>query len=199
MKKYVATRRDICAGELVKMEKVTFKVYDQNGDLTSEVELEAQGITNLSVTGGLVCRGMLFNVDDNGLANDLIYTTPTKYPIEGRKPNIDVESEFLIQHYVELEELLKYLNYGVDLTQKDLNAIHRKLITHKQWLEHHMELFGWQKIRDEKTGTPMGYSSGGNEIIPIEIYDRLSWINSSENGKPNEKEPGYSYIKKRRF
>lgn len=199
MKKYVATRRDVCGGELLKTQKVSFKVYDQYNREVSEEELAKQGVSNIVVSGGIVCRGMTFKVDDNGLAKDLIYTTPTPYPIEGIKPKIDVESEFVIKHYVELEELLKYLKYGIDLTQDDLNSIHRKLISHKWWLEHHMELFGWEKVRDEKTGTDMGYGSGGVETIPMSIYECLSWINCSEQGKPHREEPGYSYIKKRRF
>ncbi len=198
-KKYVATRREVCGGELLKTQKVSFKVYDQYNREVSEEELSNQGVTNIVVSGGIVCRGMLFKVDDNGLTKDLIYTTPTQYPIEGIEPKIDIESEFVVKHYVELEELLKYLKYGVDLTQADLNSIHRKLISHKSWLEQHMELFGWKKLRDEKTGTPMGYGSGGIETIPMEIYENLSWINCSEQGTPHREEPGYSYIKKKRF
>lgn len=198
MKKYIASRKDICAGQLLKTQKVSFKAYDYRNKEMSEEDLAKQGITNISVSGGIVCRGMLFNINDNGLANDLIYTTPAKYPIEGVHPNVDGESEFVINHFVELEELLKYLDYGVDLTQKDLDQIHRKLIAHKWWLEHHMELFGWEKLRDEKTGADMGYGSGGIETVPMRIYDGLSWISCSEQGKPNKIEPGYSLIKKRR-
>lgn len=195
MKKYVATRKDICAGQLLKTESISIKVYDENNNEISEEQFDELGI---SVSGGLICRGMLFNVNENGLSNDLIYTTPTNYPIEGIEPKIDVESEFVIQHYVELEELLKYLKYGVDLTQNDLNQIYRKLITHKWWLEHHMELFGWKKLCDEKTGASMGYGSGGIQTIPMNIYDNLSSISCTKNGKPHREEPGYSLIKKRK-
>ena len=198
-KKYVATRREVCGEQLLKTQKISFKIYDQYNRGISEEELEKQGVKGIKVSGGLVCRGMLFNIDDNGLANDLIYTTPVKYPVEGVRPNINVESEFVINHYVELEELLKYLKYGVDLTQKDLDQIHRKLISHKWWLEHHKELFGWEKLRDERTGSPMGYGSGGIQTVPKNIYESLSWISCSEQGKPHREEPGYSLIKKRQF
>ncbi len=128
MKKYVATRKDICGGQLLKTGDMSFKIVDSNDNEVSKQELAEQGITNISFFGGLVCRGMLFNVNDVGLANDLIYTTPTNYPINGKQPKVDIESQFVIDHYVELEELLKYLKYGVDLTQNDLNQMHRKLI-----------------------------------------------------------------------
>ena len=88
-KKYVATRREVCGGQLLKTQKISFKIYDQYNRGISEEELEKQGVKGIKVSGGLVCRGMLFNIDDNGLANDLIYTTPVKYPVEGVRPNIN--------------------------------------------------------------------------------------------------------------
>ena len=191
MKKYVATRKDICAGQLLKTIGMSYQIVDEFDNVVTEEELAEQGITGFSVSGGIVCRGMLFNVNEDGLANDLIYTTPTNYPIEGIQPKVNVESEFIINHYVELEELLKYLKYGVDLTQNDLNEIHRKLITHKWWLEHHRELFGWKKMS-------VGYGSGVIQTIPMSIYDNLSSISCTKDGKPYRDEPGYSLIKKRR-
>ena len=192
MSKYVAKRKNVCAGELLKTGGMSFKIFDSNNNEVSQEQLAEQGIS-FSTFGGLVCRGMLFNVNEDGLANDLIYTTPTNYPIKDREPKINVESEFIIDHYVELEELLKYLKYGVDLTQNDLNQIYRKFITHKWWIEHHRELFGWEKM-----GNGMGYCSGGTETIPMEIYDNLSSISCTKNGKPHREEPGYSLIKKRK-
>ena len=54
-----------------------------------------------------------------------------------------------------------------------------------------MELFGWKKIY-------CGYVSGGIQTVPISIYDKLSSISCTENGKPYIEEPGYSLIKKRK-
>lgn len=191
MSKYVATRKDICAGQLLKTGNMSIKVY--NGDnMVCENQFKELGISKISVSGGLVCRGMLFNVNENGLANDLIYTTPTNYPIEGVKSKIDIESEFIINHYVELEELLKYKKYSVDLTQFDLNQIYKEFITNNWWLNHHMELFGWKSFSNGS------YGSGGTQTIPMNIYDNLSWISCSKTGKPHQEEPNYSLIKKRK-
>lgn len=190
MKKYVATRKDICAGQLIKNIGISYKIFDASNNEVNEEDLAKQGIKNFSISAGIICRGMLFNVNEKGLANDLIYTTPTNYPIEGVQPKENVESEFIINNYVELEELLKYLKYGEDLTQNDLNQIYKKLITHKWWLEHHMELFGWKKMS-------IGYGSGGIQTVPKSIYDNLSSISCCKNGKPYKEEPGYSLIKKR--
>ena len=186
MSKYVVKRKDVCAGRLSQGMKITYNTCDEN--LGEFIELNYA--EHFLFSAGIVCRGMLFNVNENGLANDLIYTTPTNYMIEGIRPKINVESEFIINNYVELEEVLKYLKYGVDLTQKDLYQIFRKLITNRWWLEHHRELFGWKKYSADC------YNNGGVETIPMNIYDNLSAINYFKTGKPYKEEPGYSLIKK---
>ena len=191
MSKYVARRKDVCAGELLKICEMSINVYDGNNKV-SEKQLEEQGI-NLSVSGGLICRGMLFNVNEDGLANDLIYTTPTNYPIRDKEPKINVKTRFIIDRYVELEEVLKYLKYAVDLTQNDLYQIYRKFIIHKSWLKNHIELFGFKKLDNG-----MGYCSGGTEKIPMEIYNNLSGISGFEIGRPCCEEPGYRLIKRRK-
>lgn len=193
MPKYVIKRQDVCAGELIKPFEISYEIFDQNHVKINEPELAKHGITNFSVSGGLVCRGMLFNVNDNGLTNDLIYTTPTNYPIEGIEPKINIKSDFIVMQYVELEELLKYLKYGVDLTQKDLNHIYKTLIICDRWLRNNHELFGWQK-----SGIGYGYTDSSHETIPMSIYDKLSEISCSKNGRPNLEEPEYRLIKKRK-
>ena len=196
MRKYVANRKDVCAGKLVKPIDVgEVKSFDINGRVLSAEEMEELGILVPSFSAIANYRGMLFNVNDDGLANDLIYTTPTNYPIKKVEFEAPTKSELMISSYVELEELLKYLGYGVDLTQKDLNRIYERLITNNHWLKHHMELFGWRKKSMNYYDV---YITGGTETIPMSIYRNLSDISGLKNGKPNKKEPGYSLIKKRR-
>ena len=195
-KKYVAKRKEVCAGELMLSGQMTFKICDANGNEVTTEELAKVGITNFRVSGGLICRGMLFSVNENNLANDLVYTTPTNYQIDGLQPKIDIESKFIIDHYVELEELLKYLKYGEDLTQTDLNKIHRKLIVSKFWLNHNRELFDMRKPLIDGCWS----GGGGCDTIPLpnEIYDCLDSIVGYRGGKPHEEEPGIEFIKKRK-
>lgn len=193
MEKYVALRKEVCAGSLLQTQRISYVVNDENGSKLSRYDLHRNGINNIEVFGGLVCRGMLFKVNENGLSDDLIYTTPTNYLIRGINPNINIETDFIINNYVELNDLLKYLKYGEYLTQNDLNNIYRKLIINNNWLNNHHELFGWKKVSYNS------YSSGGVETIPMSIYDNLSTISCSKNGKPYLKEPEHSLIKKRKF
>ena len=197
-KKYVVARKDVCAGQLLKVGEVdlSFTLLDRHNNEISEDELAGKGITISKTFGGLVCRGMLFNVNDDGFANDLIYTTPINYSIKDRESTVEMERDFVIDRYVELEELLRYLGYDEYLTQKDLDKIFRKFITHSWWLEHHKKLFGWKKLYDSRTGSFMGYGSGGTQTIPMNIYDNLSWISASKNGNPHPDEIAYKLIKK---
>ena len=171
--KYVVARKDVRGGTLLKpFTDIKFQAFDARGKELTDEDLEKQGIKGLQVFGGLVCRGMLFNIDENGLSNDLIYNSP-KYPIVGIEPKISLESEFIIKDNIELEELLKYLKYNEYLTQKDLYKIFRMFIQNNRWLGRHMELFGWIKMN-------IGYGSGGVETISHDIYSKLSSISCSK-------------------
>ena len=186
-KKYVVKRNEVCAGSLLMPLTGTGVFFVSDKEVSTET-VEEMGI-HIDIFGGLVCRGMLFNVDDDNLANDLIYTTPTKYPIKDVEPKIEVQSDLLITDLVELDEVLRYLDYGIDLTQRDLNQIHRRLVTNDRWLNKNHELFGWQE-------TKMGWVSGGTQTLPMETYHKLDSISCGGTGKPHKKEPGYSFIEK---
>lgn len=193
MKKYVAKRDEVCGGLLIERPNITTltpTIITENGKLSYEEATElGLPVPILQISSYRSYRGMLLNVNDDGLSNDLIWTTPTNYPIMGKSTSDDID--FVIDEYVELGELLKYLKYGVDLTQKDLLKIYRKLIVSSYWIEHNMELFGYKKdnfIAGSYTGTSDG-------IFTSDMYHKLESISSS-NGKPNKDEPGYEYIHK---
>lgn len=186
MKKYVASRRDVCAGQLLRTEHPNIQII--GFDLENLVPINPQdtGI-KISVASSLVCRGMLFNVDDFNRANDLIYTTPVNYPISGLSK--DEDSSFTIEHYVELNEILKYLKYGEDLTQRDLNKIYKTLICSNKWLQRNKNLFGYDSEQN--------MFSSENEILDFDTYKELNWISSIPCSKPSAVERGYPYIKKK--
>ena len=187
MKKYVASRKDVCAGQLLRIEHPNVQILGLDAINLVPIDLETTGI-RVSVTSALVCRGMLFNVNEFGLANDLVYTTPVTYPIKGISE--DKESNFIIEHYVELNEILKYLEYGEDLTQRDLNKIHKTLIANNKWLRRNSDLFGLKKVDG-------GYSLEDDGILPLESYEKLDWISHIKASKPSPVESGYQYIKKK--
>lgn len=190
MKKYVVKRNNIYAGSLMKDIKAKCTITDVNGRELSERELKKDGIEFVSFSSGIICRGMLFSIDNN-VSNDLIYTTPSNYSIEGLSSSIETPSEFKIKDWCSMEEVLKYLGYGEELTQKELNQIFKKLICRRNWLDKHIELFGWKK-------TGLGYTSGGKQVLPMELYHKLNSISCTKDGNPYEKEPGFSLIKRKK-
>lgn len=188
MKKFVATRKDICAGLLIIKNNEEFNIKRIIEQLSTK-----------TVTDDSICRGMLFNVNKNGLADDLIYTTPTNYRIDGIESKIDVESDFIIKLYVELDELLKYMGYGIDLTGSDLNQIYRKLIVHYYWIWHHAdELLGWKELRPKKADRYTEDESHEIQMILMDIFSNIYMIGRFRKGKPHPSEIGYNLIKKRK-
>ncbi len=190
MKKYVAKRDNIYAGTLIKKITPQVSIIDSNGQEFTESQFPELGITNFQISGGLICRGMLFKINDKNLAEDLIYESPVDYNIEGIKPELNLFDDFVITEYAKLEELLKYMKYSEDLTQEDLKEIYRRFLVHGWWLKRHLDLFGYKKGFH-------GYQSTEDEILPREIADSLTTINLSKVVKPNPEEPFAKLIKKR--
>lgn len=180
-KKYVVQRRNVCGG--IVLHETKYEVENVNNK-ESMIFLSRVGPT-------------LFSVGHNNLANDLLCTT-RPYPIDGKSELIGCQ--FNIHNYVELNELLKYLKYGEDLTQKDLWTFYNKVLMNPKWLEKHRKLFGWEI--EEGTGEWVHHQD--LEILPLSIYTSLKEIipptkqMAREERRPQEIEPRYDLIKKRR-
>lgn len=198
MAEFIVKRKDVCAGTLLKIHNSSITIFDCEGKPISPEQSEEQENISVITFSGIVCRAMLYCVNDAGLAEDLIYKTPTNYLIRGVESKSDENSDFInedscfvIDEHVPLEKLLNYLGYGEELTQRDLNRIFNKLVVRNWWLKHHLKLFGYQKM-----GFGMGYCSGGTQTLPIEIFNHLLSISCIGNGKPSKEEPNHGLIMK---
>ena len=170
MGKYVCKRDGVCAGGLlIRWDNVC-------NDDKSSLELLSDKFLAFKYKSG---RAMLFNINDDGTANDLIYKTSINYPILDLSDNID--KQFIINKYVCIDKLLKYLGYGVDLSQGDLNQIYKLLIVRNKWLKHNKQLFGYEDAE---------------EYLSKKIYDNLEYV-SLMSGRPHKEEPGYKLIKRK--
>lgn len=173
MGKYVVKRKDVCAGKLQLTDNLCFAVYDELGYELTREELQKQGF-DFELTGTIDCRAMLFRLNEEKMSQDLIYDTKTPYPVEGVSKESD--SKYSIEQYVELDELLKLMNYKEELTQEDLNDIYNKLIAHRFWLRRHKNLFG--------------------DKLPIEMYEKLREINKNVRGRVSKNEENHQFIKR---
>ena len=126
----------------------------------------------------VVCRSMLFKLDKDSLAEDLIYTTPTKYPIYNFEYDKNINKNFYIDTIVNMDKVLQYLDYDVVLTQLDLNLIYKKFITHNWWIKHSSYFFEANRL-------------------PQEIQVKLLEIGKTKLGLPNSEEPSYGFIKRK--
>lgn len=189
-KKFVIERKNVYAGEVVEAiddNTTTFFNYKKNEELNEQTLNDS----DYKFYCGIPLRGMLFTIDADGLAEDLLYSTP-KYPITNVLPKVDVEGNIIVNHFINLDLLLKYLKYGELLTRNDLKAINRLLISHEKWLNKNMHLFGLHKLGLD------GYCREDNEIIPYDIYDNLRWVNRPEFHTPQKVEQTVQQIKKMR-
>lgn len=186
-KKYVIKRNEVYAGRLVKAYDVFYNYYSAT-DPEFVIFLEKNKIYNFNCNCRIILRGMLFSFDKNKNANDLIYTTPTHYSIKNIS---DLQSEFVIEHYANLDKVLKYLKFKEDLTQEDLNRISNILFSKKSIFKRHPEIFGLIK-------TDLGLQSLEKGVLPIELYPILD-IYSDLKNIPNPNEPNHNLITKKQL
>ena len=184
MSKYVCKREDVCAGKLFKENNI----YYEDGSKMDTNEPEKQGY---KYDGKLYCRHILFNVGIHNFANDLVYKSPL-YPIDGIYPTIDFDCEFLIEDMVNLEKVLKYMNYNESLTQEDINDIYKKLITRKTWLKKNYKLFGI-----EKGIIKQFYISPEESTLPKDVFSKLGIEPEKYRGRPHKEEKVHQKIKRK--
>lgn len=190
MSKYLAKRSEVCAGILtLPWSILDYYEYVEGTTITKE-ELENLSYSYLRAISKINIRSMLFSVDHNGCSRDLIYSTPFCYQIVGQPQIKYTYKKLQINNYVELDQLLRFLNFGEDLTAEDLLKIYSMLIIHKSWLYDHLEVFGWKK-------TEYGFIySGGTSTVSMDVFNELNKISAINNGKPKYFEPGFARIKR---
>ena len=110
-------------------------------------------------------RHMLFCVNEDGLANDLLYNSP-EYPIMNITPDDLLVNktgiDTIIAEPYKISDLLKYLDYNDELTYQDILNI-RKNIINKKFLDSNYQLFGLKK-KDK------GYKVVPNGRFPLDCY-----------------------------
>lgn len=191
MSKYICKRRDVCSGVLYQRKNVPFGVFYTDGTEMNLEELEKRGFSP-DYSAKVRCRQMLIRVNDQKLAEDLIYDTPINYPILGFEAEGNTSSDFVIDEFINLEELLKYLDFRESLTQENLNDIYKLLIEKRKWLMKNSKLFGYGKSRYNY------YRESEKESeLSHDFFDKIGIEKIKHNGKPSKYEPGYRKIRKK--
>ena len=173
MKNYVCKRDEVCAGILL------IRWDNVNNDYRTSAELLKDKFIAFKYKYG---RVILFN-NDLGKANDLIYNTPYHYPIVDLNIGKEIDSKYIINDYVNLDDIIRYLGYNENLTQYDLNMIFNFLVKSNRWLKRNRKLFG-------------NDSQNSEEYFSNNLYVCLKNI-FSISSKPHKEEPNYSLIRKK--
>lgn len=110
--------------------------------------------------GTLKCRKILFTLDEDNLARDLIWNTPN-YQVSGFIPQVPVEDErFVVNSVVGLSPLLIYKRYPELLNDGQVKEIYKKYLKNDKFYLKNSELFGYVKrVVDDflnKFGTNQG-------------------------------------------
>ena len=133
------------------------------------------------VKGNSISYPILFKIDEEGFANDLLSDSSEKYLIKDN--NSEDNIGIFVEYPLKLEALLKYLGYDDELTRSDLIDIFENLILDDEWLLNNMELFGWTKHN-------LGRITGGCQILPYELFLGLENLSHMP-----QKKSGIEYVK----
>ena len=116
MAKYKISRKDINIGAVVRP---FIRAYDE------------ENLTDVQIIQFNNIRLTLFSINENKLANDLLYKSP-EYPIEHlSNPKDCKESKYIIHNKYNLEEYLIELGFKEKLTKRDLKKLRNKLLSLK--------------------------------------------------------------------
>lgn len=86
-------------------------------------------------------RSMLYTIDENGMAHDLLYNSPL-YPVSECIPyKVPQNTRFIVIESTNLDELLLFFDYPEYLEYKDLKLIEGTMFT-KDFAKKYCEYFG---------------------------------------------------------
>lgn len=170
-KHYKVFRDKLYIGRIVVTDKVR-PVYDFNDHGIKEKEIKED--SHLIAPSYYPYRTIFFTLDENNLANDLLYNSPA-YPILNMTDNSYFEKHkdetiTLVDDVVAIGPILKYFHYGLVLRYEDILYI-KKVFFSGNYFKTYSELFGYQKVTKENEET---FTYVGNETFPHEYFATIS-------------------------
>lgn len=145
--------------ELVRVGVLTKDAIFNKSWITTNLILSAKEIENLPYhvlfsSNVKYIRGIIFGVDQDQMALDLINTSDINYPAMNITPNLQEQQEkyddFAIADNYPLASLLEYLNFPEELTVDDLKKL-RQILTSKRELTKLAIPYSYGKIDTKLT------------------------------------------------
>lgn len=165
-RKYKIKRNSIYVGAVVK----TDRIYRND-----EKDPQA-GLLDTGAWEHL--RTILFTLDNNMFANDLLYQTKA-YPVLNITSDdiclrLDDDS-ILIKEVCNLDGLLEYFGYAEELNYKDIVSI-RKIFFDGKFAKNYCELFGYKRFKNNNT---VIYQYNEEGILSDEYWMALNDLGNS--------------------
>jgi len=133
---YKVCRDEVFVGQLINTDKIyhSSKRYRFYDDKSNEL---CTGVYS-------IYRSVLFTLNEEKMANDLLYQSPN-YPILNLTDDnvcLNLEGEkVIVKDYINLSQLLKYYKYNEELTYEDILKIRKKFFN-SDFVKDNCELFG---------------------------------------------------------
>lgn len=136
------------------------------GQVITDFELDSD---NREFKSFYVCRSILFTIDSDGKAIDLLYSSPS-YPIYNVSDiNKCLHSNIIIKYAKNIGPLLKYFGYDEYLDYKDVLSVRKKIFS-KNFAHENSEIFGLSKNQPKLDY----YDTEGKLITNPQTKEKLS-------------------------
>lgn len=142
-KRYKVCRDNIYVGEVIR----TRCVFNRGLAVLNGKETEKLGVDRWRSY-----RSILFTLNEDNLAEDLLYNSPN-YPVlnisDDEKCMDFDEHIILVKSAYNISELLKYFGYREELTYEDIVKV-RKAFFSPKFVYNYCELFGYKNMKPEE-------------------------------------------------
>lgn len=182
LKKYIIDKSNVYVGKLVSPIDISIENYARMYDKLSEEERNIIKKTGKSICVKDTIRPIVFIIDEENLAKDIVFNVEDSYQILGIKPLNSHQSKYIIENAINISTLLTYLDYKQYLTKHNIKKIYQLLVLSSKWLKENARLFGYKEI------APDSFVSGEIEQITHEMFDTLYSLEIMSNKKPLKEE-----------
>lgn len=184
-KKYKVSRDNIFVGTVAQTENIYRYLGEKEKNNIKKGDLFLEKAQNF--------RTMLFCLNQDKLANDLLYRSPN-YPVLNLTNENDIRKNFenhiLIHQICHLKPLLELAHFNNTLTYEDILKI--KEIVNQKYIIEHSALFGYQKLQEK----PETFYEIGTSLLPKKYFPLLYQLGKKNAFKPPIEEGPIRKLKK---
>lgn len=158
-KNFIVNRDDVWIGLLFGTDE---KDYDKNEKY------------NKYHMGDTLYRYIVFTLDNNELAHDLLYTQEKPYPLVFKDYNVDVDRNTVISEYYNIGPLLKKLDYPQLLDQRTLTNAIKSIVSYYK-IDRHLALFGLARYSDNYVSIEYPENERPKDLLNPQLFFTIKY------------------------